>query len=272
MNCCVVTTFTETVAGEIVTLMFVTGSVQVEVEVVAEDVVVLVVQVTAVLAGAAPQEDKPKRAATNARNRRRFTATLCLLFEIPNSYDFGPTMILKIGNYSLLSAGLSTRLEALPSTGAYMKSFPPPRPIRNSASFQFQEPAMALELIVDRANRRARCIRIQHVELCRAHQIQHKILRRNDGIRGERQSAAESTRLIWLRGQINRNPHLRCPKTIDVNRTSGHVSLAVACKLAEKVFLVARCRWTWGIGPGKIEGITAAQGVVCVRPALRLPE
>jgi hypothetical protein len=119
MNCCVVTTFTETVAGEIVTLMFVTGSVQVEVEVVAEEVVVLVVQVTAVLAGAAPQEDKPKRAATNARNRRRFTATLCLLFEIPNSYDSGPTMILKVGNYSLLPAGRPPRLEGLPSTGAY---------------------------------------------------------------------------------------------------------------------------------------------------------
>lgn len=52
MNCCVVTTFTETVEGEIVTLMFVTGSVQVDVEVVAEEVEVLVVQVTAVLAGA----------------------------------------------------------------------------------------------------------------------------------------------------------------------------------------------------------------------------
>ena len=48
-NCCVVTTFTETVAGEIVTLMFVTGSVHVETDVVVEEVEVLVVQVTAVL-------------------------------------------------------------------------------------------------------------------------------------------------------------------------------------------------------------------------------
>jgi len=48
----VVTTFTDTVAGEIVTLIFVTGSVQVEVEVVADVLEVLVVQVTAVLAGA----------------------------------------------------------------------------------------------------------------------------------------------------------------------------------------------------------------------------
>jgi hypothetical protein len=49
----VVTTFTETVAGEIVTLIFVTGSVQVDVVLVPEVVEVVVVQVTAVLAGAA---------------------------------------------------------------------------------------------------------------------------------------------------------------------------------------------------------------------------
>jgi hypothetical protein len=48
-NCWVVTTFTETVAGEIVTLIFVSGSVHVDVEVVAEVVEVLVVHATAVL-------------------------------------------------------------------------------------------------------------------------------------------------------------------------------------------------------------------------------
>jgi hypothetical protein len=48
-NCWVVTTFTETVAGEIVTLIFVTGSVHVDVEVVVEPVGVVVVHDTAVL-------------------------------------------------------------------------------------------------------------------------------------------------------------------------------------------------------------------------------
>ena len=61
-NCCVVTTFTETVEGEIVTLIFVTGSVHVDVEVAVEVVVVLVVQVTAVLVAVEPQEAKPNRA------------------------------------------------------------------------------------------------------------------------------------------------------------------------------------------------------------------
>ena len=51
-NCWVVTTFTATEAGEIVTLMFVTGSVQVDVELLLELVDVFVVQVTAVLVGA----------------------------------------------------------------------------------------------------------------------------------------------------------------------------------------------------------------------------
>ena len=95
MNCWVVTTFTETVAGEIVTLIFVTGSVQVDVEVVAELVVVLVVQVTAVLAGAAPQEDKPKRATSKTRKRRRFTATLYSLFYISDPYGSASTPVPK---------------------------------------------------------------------------------------------------------------------------------------------------------------------------------
>jgi hypothetical protein len=51
-NCWVVTTFTETVAGEIVTLMFVAESVHVDVEVFEELVDVVVVHVTPVLAGA----------------------------------------------------------------------------------------------------------------------------------------------------------------------------------------------------------------------------
>jgi hypothetical protein len=48
-NCCVVTTFTDTVAGAIVALIFVAGSVHVDIDVVVEVVEVVVVQVTAVL-------------------------------------------------------------------------------------------------------------------------------------------------------------------------------------------------------------------------------
>src|ERR1700732_1704514 len=83
-NCWVVTTFTETVEGEIVTLIFVTGSVQVEVEVVAEVVDVEVVQVTAVLVAACLQEARPNKAMSEINSRRRFTAPLCSLFGIPD--------------------------------------------------------------------------------------------------------------------------------------------------------------------------------------------
>jgi hypothetical protein len=95
-NCWVVTTFTETVEGEIVTLIFVTGSVHVDVEVVAEVVDVLDVQVTAVLVVACLQEAKPNRAMSKTRNGRRFTATLCSLFEIPDAYGSVSTMVPKM--------------------------------------------------------------------------------------------------------------------------------------------------------------------------------
>jgi hypothetical protein len=89
-----VTTFTDTVAGEIVTLIFVTGSVQVDVVVVEDDVEVVVVQVTAVLAGAAPQEDRPKIAQkAKTKIRRRFTAPRSSLIEIPGACDCVSTMI-----------------------------------------------------------------------------------------------------------------------------------------------------------------------------------
>lgn len=78
-----VTTLTETVAGEIVTLILVTGSVQVDVEVVVELVAVVVVQVTAVLLAAAWwQEDRAKREVSKIRIGKRFTAALASLFEI----------------------------------------------------------------------------------------------------------------------------------------------------------------------------------------------
>jgi len=85
-NCCVVTTFTETMEGEMVTLIFVTGSVHVDVEVEVELVVVLVVHVTAVLVVAWWQDAKPKRAMSETKNKRRFTAPLCSLFEIGKRY------------------------------------------------------------------------------------------------------------------------------------------------------------------------------------------
>jgi hypothetical protein len=104
---------TDTVAGEMVMLMLVTGSVQVDVDVVLEEEEVVVEHVMAVLAGAAPQDVKP-RAATSvriaassdpspaSRNRlgesarrvarenrsdraKRFTVPLLRVCEIPNA-------------------------------------------------------------------------------------------------------------------------------------------------------------------------------------------
>jgi hypothetical protein len=95
-NCWVVTTFTETVAGEIVTLIFVMGSVHVDIEVVLEEVEVVVVQVTAVLVAAFLQEARPEMAMSNTRNGRRFTAPLSLLIEIPKTCDSVSTPIPKV--------------------------------------------------------------------------------------------------------------------------------------------------------------------------------
>ena len=75
-NCWVVTTFTETVEGAIVTLIFVTGSVHVEVEVVAEVVDVEIVQVTAVLVAAyCLHEIRLKATMSGAKYKRRITAS-----------------------------------------------------------------------------------------------------------------------------------------------------------------------------------------------------
>jgi hypothetical protein len=89
----VVTTFTETVAGEIVTLMLVTGSVQVSVELLEAVVEVEVVHVITVLTGAAPQEESPKRATDKTKRERNFTAPLSLLFEIPSTFDSASIVI-----------------------------------------------------------------------------------------------------------------------------------------------------------------------------------
>ncbi len=72
----VVTTFTEMETGEIVTEIPVTGSVHDEEEAELAVVEVVVVQVTAVLAGAAPQEDKLTAARIKRNRERRFTAQL----------------------------------------------------------------------------------------------------------------------------------------------------------------------------------------------------
>jgi len=95
-NCCSVTTFTEIVAGDIVTLIFVTGSVHVDVEVVAEVVEVVVVHVTAVLAGAAPHDVRPKKAMSKTKNKRQFTAPLSSLVEHPDKYGSVLTIIPKM--------------------------------------------------------------------------------------------------------------------------------------------------------------------------------
>jgi hypothetical protein len=74
-NCVVVTTFTEIVAGEMVTEIFVVGSMHETDEEALEVVAAVVVHVTAVLVEAALlQEAKPNRPAINANRKIRFTA------------------------------------------------------------------------------------------------------------------------------------------------------------------------------------------------------
>jgi len=91
-----VTTFTETVAGEMVTLMLVTGSVQVEVELVEDVVEAVVVQVIAVLAAEWWHDGKVSRAVNSANKTRRFTAPLSLLLRIPKAYDSVSNLVLKM--------------------------------------------------------------------------------------------------------------------------------------------------------------------------------
>jgi hypothetical protein len=114
-NCSVVTTFTETVAGEIVTLMLVTGSVQVETEVDVELVGVLVVQVIAVLTGAAPQETRLAAAPSNAKTSSSFTAPCAL----PDSHFIPLRLKLfpKLTNFCSPRAGQALRLAIPRRTG-----------------------------------------------------------------------------------------------------------------------------------------------------------
>ncbi|MGA7796203.1 MAG: hypothetical protein WCA19_24490 [Candidatus Acidiferrales bacterium] len=83
-------------AGEIVTLMFVTGSVQVDVVVVVDEVEVVVVHVTAVLVAVEPHEARPKREVSSMNNRGRFTAPLSSWFDILGKYASVSTLILKM--------------------------------------------------------------------------------------------------------------------------------------------------------------------------------
>jgi hypothetical protein len=84
-NCVLVATFTEVVAGEIVTVIPVTGSVHEEEEVVVEVVEVVVVHTTAVLTGAAYlwHEIRLNRLIMSAKTGRRFTAPLSLASCMP---------------------------------------------------------------------------------------------------------------------------------------------------------------------------------------------
>jgi hypothetical protein len=84
--------------------MFVTGSVQVDVELVEEVVEVVVVQVIAVLAAAWWQDGRLRSAMKSVNKRRRFIAPLSSIFEIPNAYGSVSTMILKIRNSISLPA------------------------------------------------------------------------------------------------------------------------------------------------------------------------
>lgn len=77
------------------TLMFVVGSVQVDVEVVEELVDVLVVQVTAVLAGAAPQDASPRRETSKTSTKRGFIVPLSSLSEIPTTFGSASNLTLK---------------------------------------------------------------------------------------------------------------------------------------------------------------------------------
>lgn len=100
-----VATFTEIVTGEMVTLMPVTGSVQVDEEVLLDAVEVLVTHVTAVLAGAEPQEARPNRAMSKAKKSRCFTAPLDSLFEIPGTFGCVSILIPKTTEYDGNPAG-----------------------------------------------------------------------------------------------------------------------------------------------------------------------
>jgi hypothetical protein len=96
-NCWPVATFTETVAGEIVTLIFVTGSVHVDVEVVAEEVEVDVVHVTAVLGAAyLLHEGKLRMAMRGAKYRKRLTAPRSSRYEFQNACGSISTLIPKM--------------------------------------------------------------------------------------------------------------------------------------------------------------------------------
>jgi hypothetical protein len=82
-------------------LMLVTGSVQVDVEVVVEAAEVVFVQVIAVLTGAEPQEIRPKAAASETRKqKRRLMAPLSSLSEIAKPYNSLSMLILKMKNNS----------------------------------------------------------------------------------------------------------------------------------------------------------------------------
>jgi hypothetical protein len=91
------TTGTDTVAGEIVTLIPVVASVHEEFDVAVDEVEVVVVQVTAGVAAVPPHEAKPSNATNKIiRKGRRLTAPPFSLFDMPNPYGSGSTLLLKM--------------------------------------------------------------------------------------------------------------------------------------------------------------------------------
>jgi len=108
-NCVLETTFTEIVAGEMVTEILVVGSMQETDEDALEVVAAVVVHVTAVLVVAALlQEAKPNRLAINANRKIRFTAPRfsCAAARISGTFDSRRPMsiyLLKMQNHYLLS-------------------------------------------------------------------------------------------------------------------------------------------------------------------------
>jgi len=76
-----------------VTLMLVTGSVQVEMDVELEEEDVLLVHVTAVLTGALPQEARMDTATDKMQVERSFTAPLYLPFRISTALGCTSSLI-----------------------------------------------------------------------------------------------------------------------------------------------------------------------------------
>jgi hypothetical protein len=173
----VVTTFTEIVAGEMVTLMPVTGSVQATEDEAVEVVAAVVVQVTAALVAVVLlQEAIPNAAATNAKKKMRFTAPLCSSAEA------------SIAGILDSCTSISTRFSKRRSQILILLMAKP----LGERELRIARPSecLSLELLVQRANRGPAGICAHHKKLRWAHEIQHEILNRSRGIQDQGCTAA----------------------------------------------------------------------------------